>query len=80
MEYNNEYNMDLYPRQLHWQEGDLTATRTTMWSGPGCHEGCQIIFYTDKDGKLVKTEGRFPRAACACAAWSCRSWSTPTAA
>ena len=57
MEYNNEYNMELYPRQLHWQEGDLTATRTTMWSGPGCHEGCQIIFYTDKDGKLVKTEG-----------------------
>ncbi len=57
MEYNNEYNMDLYPEKLHWQEGDLTATRTTMWSGPGCHEGCQIIFYTDKDGKLVKTEG-----------------------
>ena len=57
MEYNNEYNLDLYPKQLHWQEGDLTATRTTMWSGPGCHEGCQIIFYTDKDGKLVKTEG-----------------------
>ena len=57
MEYNNEYNLDLYPKKLHWQEGDLTATRTTMWSGPGCHEGCQIIFYTDKDGKLVKTEG-----------------------
>ena len=55
--YNNEYNMDLYPKQLHWQEGDLTATRTTMWSGPGCHEGCQIIFYTDEDGKLVKVEG-----------------------
>ncbi len=57
MEYNNEYNFDLYPNQLHWKEGDLTATRTTMWSGPGCHEGCQIIFYTDEDGKLVKTEG-----------------------
>ena len=57
MEYNNEYNMDLYPKKLHWEEGDLTATRTTMWSGPGCHEGCQVIFYTDKDGKLVKVEG-----------------------
>lgn len=57
MEYNNEYNLELYPEQLHWKEGDLTATRTTMWSGPGCHEGCQIIFYTDEDGKLVKTEG-----------------------
>jgi anaerobic selenocysteine-containing dehydrogenase len=57
MEYNNKYNMKLYPKELHWQEGDLTATRTTMWSGPGCHEGCQIIFYTDADGKLVKVEG-----------------------
>ena len=54
---NNEYNLDLYPKKLHWKEGDLTATRTTMWSGPGCHEGCQVIFYTDEDGKLVKVEG-----------------------
>ncbi len=57
MPYNNTYNFDLYPAQARWQEGDLTATRTTMWSGPGCHSGCQIIFYTDKDGRLVKTEG-----------------------
>ena len=57
MEYNNEYNLDLYPKKLHWKEGDLNATRTTMWSGPGCHEGCQVIFYTDDDGKLVKVEG-----------------------
>lgn len=57
MEYNNEYNLDLYPKELHWREGDLTATRTTMWSGPGCHEGCQVIFYTDESGKLVKVEG-----------------------
>jgi anaerobic selenocysteine-containing dehydrogenase len=47
----------LYPQKLHWQEGNLTATRTSMWSGPGCHEGCQIIFYTDEAGKLVKVEG-----------------------
>ena len=57
MEYNNEYNLDLYPKKLHWKEGDLTATRTTMWSGPGCHEGCQVIFYTDENDKLVKVEG-----------------------
>ena len=57
MEYNNEYNLDLYPMKLHWEEDGLTATRTTMWSGPGCHEGCQVIFYTDEDGKLVKVEG-----------------------
>ena len=58
MEYNNEYNMDLYPNQLRWDTDDgLHATRTSMWSGPGCHEGCQLIFYTDDDGKLVKVEG-----------------------
>ena len=57
MEYNNEYNLDLYPKKLRWKEGDLTATRTTMWSGPGCHEGCQVIFYTDENDKLVKVEG-----------------------
>lgn len=57
MEYNNEYNLDLYPMKLHWEEDGLKATRTTMWSGPGCHEGCQLIFYTDKDDKLVKVEG-----------------------
>ena len=80
MEYNNEYNRDRYPKELHWKEGDLTATRTTMWSGPGCHEGCQVIFYTDEDGKLVKVEGDPNRDACACAAWSCPSWSTTKAA
>lgn len=21
MEYNNEYNLDLYPKKLHWKEG-----------------------------------------------------------
>ena len=57
MNYNNEYNMGLYPERLHWDEGGLHATRTSMWSGPGCHEGCQVIFYTDDDGKLVKVEG-----------------------
>ena len=57
MPYNNAYNMELYPNVVRWKEGDLTATRTTMWSGPGCHSGCQIIFYTDEDGRLVKTEG-----------------------
>ena len=57
MPYNNTYNMDLYPDKVRWKEGDLTATRTTMWSGPGCHSGCQIIFYTDDEGHLVKTEG-----------------------
>ena len=40
-----------------YQEGDLTVTRGSAWSGPGCHLGCGVLLYTDKDGKLVKVEG-----------------------
>lgn len=39
-----------------WQEGEYTVTRTTQWSGPGCHDGCGVLFYT-KDNQLVKVEG-----------------------
>ena len=53
-----KYNKELYRDDVYqWQEGDLTATRTTAWGGPGCHNGCQVIYYTDKDGKLVNIEG-----------------------
>jgi anaerobic selenocysteine-containing dehydrogenase len=38
-------------------EGDLKVTRTNHWSPPGCHDGCGILLYTDKDDKLVKVEG-----------------------
>jgi anaerobic selenocysteine-containing dehydrogenase len=43
-------------RKRQWQEGDYTVTRSTQWSGPGCHDGCGILYYT-KDGKLEKVEG-----------------------
>lgn len=39
------------------QEGELTVTRTSAWSGPGCHLGCGVLLYTDAEGKLVKVEG-----------------------
>jgi anaerobic selenocysteine-containing dehydrogenase len=39
-----------------WQEGEYTVTRSSAWSGPGCHDGCSVLLYT-KDGKLVKVEG-----------------------
>ena len=25
--------------QFQWEDGDYTVTRTTVWSGPGCHDG-----------------------------------------
>ena len=40
-----------------WEEDGLTVTRGSAWSGPGCHDGCGVLLYTDKNGKLVKTEG-----------------------
>ncbi len=43
--------------EFQWMEGDLKVTRTNHWSPPGCHNGCGILLYTDKDDKLVKVEG-----------------------
>jgi len=40
-----------------WQEGDLTVTRGHAWTAPGCHDGCGVLCYTDKEGNLVKVEG-----------------------
>lgn len=47
------------PHEKPWQyqEGDYTVTRGSAWSGPGCHLGCGVLLYTDKDDKLVKVEG-----------------------
>ena len=39
-----------------WEENGYTVTRSSAWSGPGCHEGCGVLLYT-KDNKLVKVEG-----------------------
>ena len=46
-----------HEKPWRYQEGDLTVTRTSAWSGPGCHLGCGVLLYTDADGKLVKVEG-----------------------
>jgi anaerobic selenocysteine-containing dehydrogenase len=49
-------NKDVYRDKWQWQEGDLTVTRTCQYTGPGCHNGCSVLFYT-KDDKLVDIEG-----------------------
>lgn len=46
-----------YKEDWQYKEGDLTVTRTTQYSGPGCHDGCGVLFYTDEEGKLVDIEG-----------------------
>ena len=41
-----------------FEEGDLTVTRLSPWSAPGCHPtGCGLKVYTDGEGKVVKVEG-----------------------
>jgi anaerobic selenocysteine-containing dehydrogenase len=54
---NEGYAMVEHDKPFRYQEGDLTVTRGSSWSGPGCHDGCGVLMYTDKDGKLVRVVG-----------------------
>ena len=69
----NPYNPDIYRSDLdHWQDGEYTVYRTTQWTAPGCHDGCGILAYVNKEGKLEKIEATPATATagarCACAA------------
>jgi anaerobic selenocysteine-containing dehydrogenase len=44
-------------KPFQWEEDGLKVTRTCAWSGPGCHEGCGVLLYTDQNDRLVKVEG-----------------------
>jgi anaerobic selenocysteine-containing dehydrogenase len=39
-----------------WEEGGMTVTRTTPWTGPGCHNACGLLVYS-KDNQIIKVEG-----------------------
>lgn len=51
------YDMVEHEYPYRWKEGDLTVTRGSAWTGPGCHLGCGVLLYTDENDKLVKVEG-----------------------
>ena len=53
----DRYEYVEHDKPWRYQEGEYTVTRGSAWSGPGCHLGCGLLMYTDKDGKLVKVEG-----------------------
>lgn len=41
-----------------WEEDGMVVTRSAAWSAPGCHNGCGVKIYTDKEtGKFIKVEG-----------------------
>ncbi|WP_172135049.1 molybdopterin-dependent oxidoreductase [Adlercreutzia sp. ZJ473] len=50
------YNPELYRKEKHWKEGEFDVYRNAHWSGPGCHEGCGLLWYV-KDGKVDHIEG-----------------------
>ena len=52
-----KYHVVEHEKPFKYTEGDLDVTRGCAWTGPGCHLGCGVIMYTDKDGKFVKCEG-----------------------
>ncbi len=41
-----------------YEEDGMVVTRSSVWSAPGCHEGCGVLVYSDKDtGEFIKLEG-----------------------
>ena len=54
VEYPDRYTYVEHDNPWRYEEDGLTVTRGNAWTGPGCHLGCGVLLYTDKDGKLVK--------------------------
>ena len=47
-----------HPGEWQYEEDGMVVTRTSVWSAPGCHEGCGVLVYSDKDtGRFIKVEG-----------------------
>jgi anaerobic selenocysteine-containing dehydrogenase len=54
---NKDYTLVPHKNPFRYTEGEYTVTRSVAWSGPGCHDGCGVLLYTNKEGRLVKCEG-----------------------
>lgn len=52
-----DYQFVEHENPYTYRDGDLTVTRGSAWSGPGCHLGCGVLLYTNDEGDLVKVEG-----------------------
>ena len=46
-----------HEKPFRYDKGDLHVTRGSAWTGPGCHEGCGVLMYTDDSGRLIRVEG-----------------------
>ena len=52
----NQLTVVEHDNPFRYSEDDLTVTRGSAWSAPGCHLGCGVLLYSDGD-KIVKIEG-----------------------
>lgn len=53
-------DLDVVEHEIHdfeYEEDGLHVTRGSAWSGPGCHDGCGVLIYTNAEGEVVKVEG-----------------------
>ena len=47
-----------HPGEWQYMEDGMLVTRTSVWSAPGCHEGCGVLVYSDPEtGRFIKCEG-----------------------
>ena len=68
----NELNKDLYKTDWRWYEDGYEVTRTSVWTGPGCHNGCGVLRSSAWKAIPILL---IARVVCACAAstWLSRS-------
>lgn len=51
------YSFVEHEKPYTYEEDGMVVTRGNAWSGPGCHLGCGVLLYTDKEGNFIKAEG-----------------------
>ena len=80
----NEYNQDLYKTDWRWYEDGYEVTRTSVWTGPGCHNGCGVLHVRQRRQARARSRATptspTTRAVCASAASTWSRTSTTTTA
>lgn len=51
------YTFVEHEKPVRYNEDGCKVTRSSAWTGPGCHLGCGVLLYTDENDRLVKVEG-----------------------
>ena len=45
-----------HPGEWQYEEDGMIVTRTSVWSAPGCHEGCGVLVYSDCSYKTKRRD------------------------